>query len=59
MKRIACGILVLLLNLSAVTFGKAQDAPPTPLEQYNALRKELNTAMVGGGGGSSSATTGS
>src|SRR5262245_14919975 len=49
LKRITCGILVLVLSLSVGTFAKAQDNPPTPAEQYKALRKELNLALPPGG----------
>jgi hypothetical protein len=39
------GILVLMLNLSAVTGGgNGQDNPPTPAEQYKALLKEYDRA---------------
>jgi hypothetical protein len=49
MQRIACGILVLVLNLSVVAaVGNGQDHPPTPAEQYKALRKEYDRASSSG-----------
>ncbi len=49
MKRIAKGILVLMLNLSVVAAeGNSQDKPATPAEQYQALRKEYDRASSSG-----------
>jgi hypothetical protein len=43
------GFLVLVLSLSAVAAaGRAQDKPPTPAEQYQALRKEYDRASSSG-----------
>ncbi|HMF12960.1 MAG TPA: hypothetical protein VKE94_11660 [Gemmataceae bacterium] len=39
-KRIAGGILALILNLSLVAAGHGQDKPLTPAQQFEALRKE-------------------
>ena len=44
MRRIDRAILVLLLSLSAAAEGNGQDKPPTPAEQYQALRKEYDRA---------------
>src|SRR5262245_31486077 len=51
MQRIAWGILILMVNLSAagVTVGNGQDKPATPAEQYKALRKEYDRASSSGG----------
>ncbi|HVK18456.1 MAG TPA: hypothetical protein VM533_16090 [Fimbriiglobus sp.] len=49
MQRIARGILVLMLSLPAVAAGgDSQDKPPTPAEQYKALRKESDRASSSG-----------
>src|SRR5262249_27842338 len=49
MQRIARGILVLLLALSVeAAEGNSQDDPPTPAEQYKALRKEYDIATGSG-----------
>lgn len=45
MLRITCGVLGLLLNLSAVA---AQDKPTTPAEQFQTLRKEYDRASSSG-----------
>src|SRR5262245_54526402 len=44
--RIVCGILVLSLSLAAVR--NRQDEPPTPAEQFRALRKEYDIATGSG-----------
>jgi len=50
MQRIARGILALMFSLSAVAAeGNGQDTPPTPLEQYQALRRECDRAASSGG----------
>jgi hypothetical protein len=49
MQRIARGILALMLSLSAVAAeGNGQDTPPTPMEQYQALRREYDRAASSG-----------
>src|SRR5262245_41537164 len=49
MKRMAGGILVLMLNLSVgAAGGDGQDKPATPAEQYQALRKEYDRASSSG-----------
>src|SRR6516165_10269482 len=49
MQRIACGILVLMLDPSVVPAeGNGQDKPATPAEQYKALRQEYDRASSGG-----------
>jgi hypothetical protein len=49
MQRIACGILVLMLDPSVVPAeGNGQDKPATPAEQYQALRKEYDRASSSG-----------
>jgi hypothetical protein len=49
MRRIAGGILVLILNVSVVAAGSnGQDKPATPAEQYEALRKEYGTTPGSG-----------
>jgi hypothetical protein len=51
MDRVAGGILVLLLGLSVVLAAdEGRDKPATPAEQYQALRKEYQTAGSEGGG---------
>src|SRR5262249_13962694 len=43
MKRLASAILLLMLTLSlVVASGNGQDKPPTPAEQYAALKKEYD-----------------
>ena len=49
MQRLAPGILVLVLNVLAVAAeGTRQDQPPTPAEQYKALRDEYDKASSSG-----------
>src|SRR6516162_9203495 len=49
MQRITCGNLILILSLSVVVAGgNGQDTPPTPAEQYKALRKESDRASSSG-----------
>jgi hypothetical protein len=49
MQRLATGILILVLNLFAVAAeGSRQDQPPTPAEQYKALRLEYDRASSSG-----------
>jgi hypothetical protein len=48
MQRIACGTLVLVLNLMMLAVGHGQDTPATPAEQYRTLRKEYDTASSSG-----------
>lgn len=48
MNRMACGILILTLSLALMAAGHGQDTPPTPAEQYGALRKEYNIATGAG-----------
>jgi hypothetical protein len=49
MRRIAGGILVLMLNLSVMAAeGNGQDKPATPAEQYKTLRKEYDRASGSG-----------
>jgi hypothetical protein len=47
-QRVARGSLILALIPSVVTVGDGQDPPPTPAEQYAALRKEDDVATSGG-----------
>jgi hypothetical protein len=49
MRRIAGGILVLMLNLSVLAAaGNGQDKPASPAEQYKTLRKEYDRASSSG-----------
>lgn len=49
MKRIAKGILVLMLNLPVVAAEvNSQDKPATPAEQYKTLRKEYDRVSSSG-----------
>src|SRR5262245_29297176 len=48
MQRMASAILVLMVNLSLVAEGTAQDKPPTPAEQYQAMRKGYDRAASSG-----------
>jgi hypothetical protein len=48
MQRIACRTFVLILNVLAVAGAGGQETPPSPAEQYNALRKEYDNAGSSG-----------
>lgn len=48
MQRVFRGALVLVVSLSIVAAGGGQDKPPTPTEQYQALRKEYDRGPSGG-----------
>ena len=49
MQRVTGRALVLVLTLSVVAAGgSGQDKPPTPAEQYQALRKEADKGPGGG-----------
>src|SRR5262245_3447748 len=48
MRRVIPGVLLLLTLLLVATGGRAQDRPPTPAEQYAALRKEYDIATGSG-----------
>ena len=48
MQRIASRILVLMLNVLVVARANGQGTPPTPAEQYQALRKEYDRAGSSG-----------
>jgi hypothetical protein len=49
MQRLACGILVLMLDLSVVAAGgDGRDKPATPAEQYRTLRQQYDRASGSG-----------
>ena len=48
MRRMAWGILVLMLSLSVAAAGNGQDKPATPAEQFKALRAEYDRASSSG-----------
>src|SRR5215475_7491771 len=47
MQRVFRGTLLLIASLSIVAAGGGQDKPPTPAEQYQALRKEADKGPGG------------
>jgi len=48
MQRMIAGILVMMLTSATVAAGNVQDEPRSPAEQYEALRKENDTATGSG-----------
>ncbi len=48
MKRTACGIVVVMLNLSVPAESVGQDKSAPPAEQFQALRKEYDRASSSG-----------
>src|SRR5437867_13352524 len=44
MQRIAFGLLLLMANLTAEAEANRQDKPPSPAEQFKALRQEYDRA---------------